>query len=202
MPLTRIALDEFPENSLILVDEDTGDIKRLIVQMLVSDALLRGNKVVYVTPRMKTDVLHELAGYAEDKLEHLEVIERTRDPAKLVDLCKGDVCVIENMPLFFVDALDRELVHVMNGLVHSARDGERMILMTADKGILPEKQQKIIRAMSDGVIDLITVFVENRISRYLFIQKMRGSAPMSTMLPYSVDGSGKKVYIDTRERYA
>ena len=202
MTLTRIALDEFPENSLILVEEDAGDIKRLFVQMLASDALAMGKKVVYVTPRMKTDVLHELAGYAGDKIEYFEVIEMTRDPAKLLDLCKADVCIIENLPLFFVDALDRELVHVINGLVHSSRDGGRMILMTADKGILLDKQQKIIRAMSDGVIDLITVFVENRISRYLFIQKMRGSAPMSTMLPYSVDGSGKKIYIDTRERYA
>lgn len=202
MPLTRIALDEFPEKCLILLEEEAGDIKRIVAQMIASDALSKGKKVVYITPRMKTDIQQEISGLVKDSPDNLEVIERTRDPAKLADLCKGEVCVIENFPLFFVDAVDRELLNVVNELVHSCRDGGRIILLTADRGILSERQQKIVRSLSDGVIELTTVLIENRINRYLLIHKLKGSAPLSTMVPYSVDSSGTKVYIDTRERYA
>jgi archaellum biogenesis ATPase FlaH len=202
MPLTRVALDEFLPGSLLLIEEDTGDIKRVFVQMLAAEALMGGKRVTYITPRMKSDIIKELSAYGGTGVEHLEVIERTRDHSRLGDLCGGDICIIESFPLFFLDAVDRELMSVMNVLSHASRKGNKIILLTIDTGILPDKQQKMVRSIADGDIHLTMTFMENRISRYLLIHKLRGHAPEEKMIPYSVDDSGRNIYVDTRERYA
>jgi archaellum biogenesis ATPase FlaH len=195
-----------PSKSLLLIEEDLGDIKRIFVQMLAAEALAGGKRVTYITPRMKGDVLHEIEAYnnisAQDGMANFEVTERTRDPAKLSDLCNGDVCIIENLPLFFVDAVDREVVNVMNALVHTCRGEDKLILLTADKGIMSDKHHRIVNSMADGVIELTINYSEQQISRYINVHKLRGKAPSSKMVPFSVDDSGKNIYIDTRERYA
>jgi archaellum biogenesis ATPase FlaH len=202
MPLTRIALDEFLPGSLLLVEEDTGDIKRVFAQMLAAEAIDRGKRVTYITTRMKSDVLKEISAYGIKEIENLEVIERTRDHTKLSELCSGDVCVIEGFPFFFLDAVDRELLSVVNALSHSCRKNNKIILLTADNGIMPDKQHKMVRSIVDGVIQITMTLMENRISRYIMVHKLRGMGPEEKMIPFSIDDSGRNVYIDTRERYA
>lgn len=202
MSLNRVALAEIPSKALLLIEEDSGDIKRIFVQMLAAEAIAAGKRVTYITPRMKSDVLSDLEAYKKTGMENLEVIERTRDPAKLSDLCNGDICIIESLPLFFVDAVDREVVNVMNALVHSCRGGEKLILMTADKGILHAKHHKIVQSMADGVIELTIGFNEQQINRYIHVHKLKGKPPANKLVPFSIDDSGKSIYVDTRERYA
>lgn len=202
MPLTRIALDEILPGSLLLIEEETGDIKRVFVQMLAAEALDRGRRVTYITPRMRSDILKEMSAYGEKGIENLEVIERTRDHTKLGELCSGDVCVIEGFPFFFLDAVDRELLSVVNALSHSCRKNDRLILLTADIGIMPLKQEKMVRSIADGVIQLTMTLMENRISRYLLVHKLRGMGPEEKMIPFSVDETCRSIYVDTRERYA
>lgn len=202
MPLTRISLDQFLPGSLLLVEEDAGDLKRVFAQMLVSEALSMGKRVTYITPRLKSDILSEMAIDDDKKLELLEVFGRTRDHTRLGELCTGDVCIIEGFPFFFIDAVDRELLSVMNGLSHSCRNSGKIILLTSDNGIIPDRQQKMVRAIADGVIQLTVTFMENRILRYLLVHKLRGMGPEEKMIPFSVDETGRNIYIDTRERYA
>jgi archaellum biogenesis ATPase FlaH len=202
MPLTRVALEEFLPGSLLLIEEDTGDIKRIFVQMLAAEALGQGKRVTYVTPRMKADIINEMSAYGCTGIERLEVIERTRDHSRLGDLCSGDICIIESFPLFFLDAVDQEVMGVMNSLSHVSRNGNKIILLTIDTGIMPDKQQKIVRSIADGDIHLTMTFMENRISRYLLVHKLRGHAPEEKMIPFSVDDTGRNIYVDTRERYA
>jgi archaellum biogenesis ATPase FlaH len=202
MSLTRVALSEMPSNSLVLVEEDSGDIKRIFAQMIVAEALAAGKRVTYISPRMKADIICEFEAYGNASLEHLDVVDKIRDPAKLGDLCNSEVCVIENLPMFFIDAVDREVVHAMNVLVHASRDGNRVILLTSDKSILPPKQEKIVRSMADGVIELTIGFNEQQINRYIHVHKLKGKPPADKLIPFSVEDSGKSIYVDTRERYA
>jgi archaellum biogenesis ATPase FlaH len=202
MPLTRVALDEFLPGSLLLIEEDTGDIKRVFVQMLAAEALGQGKRVTYITPRMKSDIVKEMSAYAGTGIDHLDVIERTRDHSRLGDLCSGDISIIESFPLFFLDAVDREVLSVMTVLSHASRKGNKIILLTIDTGILPEKQQNMVRSVADGDIHLTMTFMENRISRYLLVHKLRGHAPEEKMIPFSIDDTGRNIYVDTRERYA
>ena len=202
MSLSRVALSEMPANSLLLIEEDTGDIKRIFVQMIAVEAMAASKRITYITPRMKTDIVREIEAYKQNGLENLEMIERIRDPAKLIDLCNGDVCIIENLPLFFVDAVDREVVNVMNGLIHLCRGSNKLILLTADKGILATKHHKIVESMADGVIEFTVGFNEQQINRYIYVHKLKDKAPSNKLVPYSIDDTGKKINVDTRERYA
>ncbi len=201
MSLNRVALSEMPSKSVILVEESSGDIKRIFAQMIVAEALAAGKHVTYVSPRAKGDITGEIEAYGKG-IERLEVIDRIRDAHKLGDLCNGEVCIIESLPLFFIDIVDREVVHVMNAVVHASRASERLILITSDSGILPEKQEKIIRAMADGVIELTIGFNEQQINRYIHVHKLRDKPPADKLVPFSIEDSGRSIYVDTRERYA
>lgn len=202
MPFTRVAIDDFLPGSLLLIEEDTGDIKRVFVQMLAAEAMSRGKKVTYITPRTKSEIVNELSAYGGKGIDLLEVIERTRDHSRLGDICSGDICVIERFPLFFLDAVDREVLSAMNVLAHTCRSGDRLIFLTIDIGIFPDKQHKMVRSIADGVINLTMTFMENRISRYILVHKLRGMTPEVKMIPFSVDDAGLNIYIDTRERFA
>ncbi|MEA1870561.1 MAG: hypothetical protein U9N09_10585 [Euryarchaeota archaeon] len=71
-------------------------------------------------------------------------------------------------------------------------------LMAADTGILPERAERIMRSMVDGIIQFRTTYAGDKINRFISIPKLKGVLPMRKMIPFYITAEG--ISIDTRER--
>lgn len=202
MFLTGIRLEELPDKSVILVEEEVGDVKRIFSQVLANDALRSGKSAIYITSRLKDDILMQMSVYELEDLNKLEIVEKFNDVSKLLDLCKYDLCIIENFTLPLIYISQPEVLNLLNSLVACSRNNNSIIVLTSEPGIVSEGYQRLIRSMVDGIIQLTVKYTESRIDYYINVPKMRGSPPPTKLMPFSVDDEGRYISIDNRERFA
>jgi KaiC/GvpD/RAD55 family RecA-like ATPase len=201
MSLNRIALEELPEKSVLLVEEDIGDIKGIFSKMIVADGLRSGKKVLLASPGSNDEIIQQLSGYRIKDFNKLDIVEKFFEHSKIIEICNSDVNIFENFTLPFIDADIKDLFNVMKALNDISRKNNSIILLIVENGLVPDSYQRLIRTLSDGIIQLTFSNTESRIDRYINVAKMRGKPPASKLIPFSVDDEGKYIYIDTRERY-
>ena len=197
--LSKIGLKELPEKSVLLIEEDLGCIKHIFVQKIGFEAVKTGKRVVYITPKLKEDVNRQMSTYYGLKqLENFEIIENFRDRGSLLDVCSGDVCIIDPFTSLFIDSDIDELINTLNSFMASSRKDNRIFLLTSDMGVIPGRAERIMRSLVDGVIQLLVAYSGDRINRFINIPKLNGTQPLDRMIPFTVGEEG--IAIDTRER--
>jgi len=200
MALVNLTFEDLPKKSLLLVEEELGDVKRIFSLKIAAEAIKAGKEVVYITPKPKEDVDHQVSAYSIVGNEKFKVIEKFTDGSRLQTVCSGDLCIIEKFTLMNISTDINHLVYILNSLADISRTKNSVFLLTSDMGIIPERTEKILRAMVDGVIQFTIAYEENRITRYINIPKLNGTAPADKMIPFTLDEHG--ITIDTRERFA
>jgi len=196
--LSKIGLKELPEKSVLLIEEDLGCIKHIFVQKIGFEAVKTGKRVVYITPKLKEDVNRQMSMYGLKQLENFEIIENFRDRGSLLDVCSGDVCIIDPFTSLFIDSDIDELINTLNSFMASSRKDNRIFLLTSDMGVIPGRAERIMRSLVDGVIQLLVAYSGDRINRFINIPKLNGTQPLDRMIPFTVGEEG--IAIDTRER--
>lgn len=196
--LSKIGLKELPEKSVLLIEEDLGCIKHIFVQKIGFEAVKTGKRVVYITPKLKEDVNRQMSIYGLKQLENFEIIENFRDRGSLLDVCSGDVCIIDPFTSLFIDSDIDELINTLNSFMTSSRKDNRIFLLTSDMGVIPGRAERIMRSLVDGVIQLLVAYSGDRINRFINIPKLNGTQPLDRMIPFTVGEEG--IAIDTRER--
>ena len=196
--LSKIGLKELPEKSVLLIEEDLGCIKHIFVQRIGFEAVKTGKRVVYITPKLKEDVNRQMSIYGLKQLENFEIIENFRDRGSLLDVCNGDVCIIDPFTSLFIDSDIDELINTLNSFMASSRKDNRIFLLTSDMGVIPGRAERIMRSLVDGVIQLLVAYSGDRINRFINIPKLNGTQPLDRMIPFTVGEEG--IAIDTRER--
>ncbi|RLF34402.1 MAG: hypothetical protein DRM98_00660 [Thermoplasmata archaeon] len=196
--LSKIGLKELPEKSVLLIEEDLGCIKHIFVQKIGFEAVKTGKRVVYITPKLKEDVNRQMSIYGLKQLENFEIIENFRDRGSLLDVCNGDVCIIDPFTSLFIDSDIDELINTLNSFMASSRKDNRIFLLTSDMGVIPGRAERIMRSLVDGVIQLLVAYSGDRINRFINIPKLNGTQPLDRMIPFTVGEEG--IAIDTRER--
>jgi len=199
MTLTGLGYNSLPKNSLLVLEEELGDNKRIFAQMLGAEAVKSGKELVYVSLMAKEDILRQLSILGVDSNAGINIRDKFRDRFRVTELCGGDLFIVDGFSLLFSEAHPAEVYNVLNQLADLSRVGERIIILTSDCGLLPQKSEKMLHAMADGVVQFNVVYEEDRISRYIKIPKMAGMVPQSKMLSFAVDEG--RIYIDTRERF-
>ena len=111
---------------------------------------------------------------------------------------KGDLVIVDQFSLYFLDTPLSELREGISRILAAAKTG-RVFFLLVDLGILPERHEALLRAMADGVIQITTVTEGDKLKRYLNIPKMQGARLIEKMLPFTVSEEG--FLIDTRERH-
>ncbi len=222
MVLTSFGLKNVPPNVVLLVEEDIGDIKSIFFQKIASDALKSGKKVHYISTRdSKIAISEQLKKYGiNEKADNFTVLGNFVDPITLLDICHrrknlctkiyagtdyslhnvadADVCIIDMFSSLFIHEDVDVLTEALNSLMNISREANITFLLSADMGILPERSEKIVRSMVDGIIQFRTEYLGGKINRFINIPKMKGSIPMNKMIAYNVTSQG--IMMDNRER--
>ncbi len=199
MATINLGYEGLPKKSLLIVEEELGDNKRIYSQMLVADAVKAGKEVVYITPKAREDVLEQLTVLGVNAGHGFKIIDKLRDRFRLQESCGGDLCIVDGFSLLYAEAHPQEVFNVLTVLADLSRAGDRVIILMSDIGVLPQRSENIMHAVADGVIQFNTVYGEDRISRYINIPKLVGIAPQEKMISFAVDGG--RIHIDTRERF-
>ncbi len=196
-------MDNFPEKSVILIEEDTGLVKSVYAQYIAAEKAADGKDVAYLTTRASEDIRSEMKSLRilPDKEFHIEEIHGTT-PGALLDLLtlhgNGDLVIVDQFSLYFIDTSLSEFRDGISRLITAAKTG-RVFLLLVDRGVLPERHEALLRAMADGVIQVTTVPEGDKLKRYLNIPKMQGAQLSEKMLPFTIGVEG--FLIDTRERH-
>ncbi len=196
--LSKIGLKELPEKSVLLIEEDLGSIKHIFVQRIGFEAAEAGKRVVYITPKLKEDVNGQMSMYGLKQQENFEIIENFRDFASIQELCNGDVCIIDPFTSLFIDSNISELINTLHSFMASSRKDDRIFLLTSDRGVIPDRAERVMRSLVDGVIQFLVVYTGDRINRFINIPKLSGTFPLDCMIPFTVGEEG--ISIDTRGR--
>jgi KaiC/GvpD/RAD55 family RecA-like ATPase len=196
-------MDNFPEKSVILVEEETGLAKSVYAQYIAAEAAADGKDVWHITTRAPDDVLKEMKllhilpakGFHVEEMQGI-VAETLLDHLTLHG--KGDLVIVDQFSLYFLDMRLSDLREEFSRILAAAKTG-RVFLLLVDLGVLPERHEALLRAMADGVIQITTVTEGDKLKRYLNIPKMQGARLIEKMLPFTVSEEG--FLIDTRERH-
>lgn len=199
MALVSLGFDGLPRDSLILVEEELGDVKRVFIQMIGVEAIKQGKKVTYVTFLSREDVLRQSSAFGLKEAEQFEVIEQFSDGSRLHEVCTGDLCIIDGFSLMNMDADGTHIIARIRSILNLCKDG-RIIMLASDMGVLSDREENAMRAMSDGIVQFTTGAGEDHISHFINVPKMRGLPPADKLVPFTVEETG--VSIDTRERFA
>lgn len=194
-----IGLEDLPERSVLLIEEDLGSVKDVFIQSIGSYAIEAGKDVVYITSRFKEDIHREISAHGFGCSEQLKIIEKFSDREALLDTCGGDICIIDNFTRLFIDSEMGDLIDTLESLIDSSRKDNRIFLLTSNIGILTERSEKVIRSMVDGVIQFLVEYSGNRIDRFINIPKLGGSLPPDRMISFKLVDEG--ISVDTRERF-
>jgi KaiC/GvpD/RAD55 family RecA-like ATPase len=195
----NLTFEDLPKKSLLLVEEELGDVKRIFSQKIAVEAIRAVKEVVYVTPKPKEEVDQQMSAYGVAENEKFKVIEKFTDGSRLQSVCSGDLCIVEKFTLMNISTDPGHLLFILNSLADICREKNSVFLLTSDMGVVPERSEKILRAVVDGVIQFTVVHEDNRTARYIHIPKLNSTATADRMIPFTLDENG--ITIDTRERF-
>jgi KaiC/GvpD/RAD55 family RecA-like ATPase len=212
MLLKSIGLDELPRNSLLLIEEDLGGIKSTFLQQLVLDFLRSGKKAMYISTRRSTeDILEEIeliGSKSGIEMNNLMIQGDLRSKESFLEICNSfstkkngehvDICVVDTFSSLFMEESLHILNTDMNLLLKTGRKFNVTFLLASDMGVLQERQERLLRSMTDGIIQFRTDYLAGKVNRSINVPKMRGFSPSDRLIPFKIkDGI---ISPDTRER--
>ena len=196
-------LDMVPENSVLCVEEMSGNIKSIYAVYVASERARTGTHVKYLTLQTREDVHHKMTQLRIPSSDLLEIVEIQPAFAKQEVLTyikepNAPLIVIDPFSVFFAEDSFADLSTLLFSIITTSRKGTTYLLLV-DTGVLPERQENLVRAMADGIIEFTIIQEGDKLKHYINIPKMRGAFPRDKMLPFTVNAEG--LLIDTRERH-
>jgi|WetSurMetagenome_2_1015567.scaffolds.fasta_scaffold36546_4 KaiC/GvpD/RAD55 family RecA-like ATPase len=196
-------LEMVPENSVLCIEERNGNIKSIYALYVASERARTGTPVTYLTLQTKEDVQKKMEQLRISYTDLLNIVEIQPGSAKrevlaVISEPKTPLVIIDPFSVFFAEDTFSDLNTLLFGLISTSRKGSTFLLLV-DTGVLPERQENLVRAMADGIIEFTILQEGDKLKHYINIPKMRGAFPRDKMLPFTVNDEG--LLIDTRERH-
>lgn len=196
-------LEMVPDNSVLCIEERNGNIKSIYAIYIASARARSGTPVTYLTLQTREDVLDKMDKLKIPSSDLLNIVaiqpaQAKRDVLAFIHEPKAPLIVIDPFSVFFAEDSFTELNNLLFSLISTSRKGTTYLLLI-DTGVLPERQENLVRAMTDGIIEFTIIPEGDKLKHYINIPKMRGAFPRDKMLPFTVNEEG--LLIDTRERH-
>jgi KaiC/GvpD/RAD55 family RecA-like ATPase len=196
-------LEMVPDSSVLCIEERNGNIKSIYAIYIASERARGGTPVTYLTLQTREDVLNKMAKLNIPGSDLLHIVEiqpaqAKREVLSYIKEPKTPLIVIDPFSVFFAEDSFTELNALLFDLISTSRKGTTFLLLI-DSGVLLEREENLVRAMTDGIIEFTIVPEGDKLKHYINIPKMRGAFPREKMLPFTVNEEG--LLIDTRERH-
>jgi KaiC/GvpD/RAD55 family RecA-like ATPase len=196
-------LEMVPDNSVLCIEEKSANIKSIYALYVASERAREGIPVKYLTLQSQEDIRKTMARLKIPLSDLIRVIELPPDNARhdvlaLIQDPGARLVIIDPFSVFFAEDSFSEVTSLLSGLMIASRKGTTFLLLM-DTGILAERQEYLVRAMADGVIQFVVLPEGDKLRNYISIPKMRGEFPQDKMLPFTISSEG--LLIDTRERH-
>ena len=196
-------IDIVPEKSVLCIKEDTGNTKSLFASLISAEQGKEGIAVNYLTLRSRDEVHQQIIHLRMKIPENLRVItlspaNSAQDVISLIYEPDIPLIIIDGFSVFFSEYSFTDLYTLMFRMISASQNGTTFILLI-DRGVLPERNENLVLAMADGVIEFTIVPEGDKLKHYINIPKLRGMFPLEKMLPFTVNEEG--LLIDTRERH-
>jgi KaiC/GvpD/RAD55 family RecA-like ATPase len=196
-------LEMVPDSSVLCIEENSGNIKSIYGIYIASERARSGIPVNYLTLQTREDMLKKMTQLRVQYSDLLTIVEIHSANAKEEVLAhiskpKAPFIIIDPFSVFFAEDSVSDLSNLLFQMISTSRKGT-VFLLLIDCGVLPERQENLVRAMSDGIIQFVIVPEGDKLMHYINIPKMRDEFPRNKMLPFTVSGEG--LLIDTRERH-
>ena len=147
---------------------------------------------------MKEDVIAQLQIFRITIPENFQIIDHFRTAGDLSKIDHGDICVIDTFSTLCTRSDSAELELMMDYFLDESRKGS-VFLLLSDSGVFNPREENLLRAMADGIIQFMANQEGDKIKRAICIPKMKGTIPPDRMLPITINDEG--ILIDTRERH-
>lgn len=196
-------LEILPANSVLSIEERNGNIKSIYAIYVASERARAGTPVTYITLQTKEDVLKKMDQLRIPRSDLISLVEiqpaqAKREVLNYINEPKTPLIVIDPFSVFFAEESFSDISALLFNLISTSRKGTTFLLLV-DTGVLPERQENLVRAMTDGIIEFTVIQEGDKLKHYINIPKMRGEYPRDKMLPFTVNEEG--LLIDTRERH-
>jgi KaiC/GvpD/RAD55 family RecA-like ATPase len=196
-------LEIVPDKSVLCIEEKTGNIKTIYALYVAAERAKEGVPVTYLTLQSREDIIRTMTQLRISCSDLIRIIELMPDQARQEILARVQqpdtpLIIIDPFAVFFAEESFSELNSILFSLMTVSRKGTTFLLLV-DKGVLPERQENLVRTISDGVIQFVIVPEGDKLKNYINIPKMRWAFPRDKMLPFTVNEEG--LLIDTRERH-
>jgi KaiC/GvpD/RAD55 family RecA-like ATPase len=196
-------LEIVPDDSVLCIEENNGNVKSIYALYIASERAREGKPVTYLTLQSCDTVLKTMARLNMKPSDLIHIIELPPDRARqdvLTRVQEPDchLLIIDPFSVIFAEDSFLDLSIMLAGLVSASRKGTTFLLLV-DAGIMNKRQENLVRAMSDGVIQFVVVPEGDKLKYYISTPKMRGAFPQEKMLPFTISNEG--LLIDTRERH-
>jgi archaellum biogenesis ATPase FlaH len=106
------------------------------------------------------------------------------------------VIVIDSFSAYVFDKSEKDAIELIREFGRAAREGKTFLLTYEPRMIKPELDA-YIRSAVDNIISIRTEIQGNKISRMLYIPKMKASKPHDKLIKFTVEDTG--IQVDTRE---
>jgi KaiC/GvpD/RAD55 family RecA-like ATPase len=196
-------LEIVPDNSVLCIEEMVGNIKTIYALYVAAERAKGGVPVTYLTLQSREDIIRTMTQLRIPRSDLIRIIELLPDQARQEILARvrepdTPLIIIDPFAVFFAEESFYELNSILFSLAAASRKGTTFLLLV-DMGVLPERQENLVRVMADGVIRFVIVPEGDKLKNYINIPKMRWAFPRDKMLPFTVNEEG--LLIDTRERH-
>jgi KaiC/GvpD/RAD55 family RecA-like ATPase len=108
-----------------------------------------------------------------------------------------DIIIIDSFSTYLYSKTETEAQEMIREVTRISRREKKTFIITYDRGMVSERITAFLGAMADSVIIVRAKLTSDRVTRMLYIPKMRESIPMDKLIKITIDSTG--VQEDTRE---
>ncbi|MCD5424948.1 MAG: RAD55 family ATPase [Methanosarcinaceae archaeon] len=217
---SMIGLNTLPKKSVLLIEEDIGDIKSILVQQIGYEMAKLKQNIYYIsTKKLKEDIINQMLLFGMNDVSNLStfnIYEKNNKVENSLDVCNNDllhsffniplqklnevdILIIDSFSSLYIDKdSSNSLKNLLDLLLNASRKNNLIVLLTLDMGILSKRDESIMRFMVDGIIQFKTSYSDNSIHRSINIPKMKDNFPYDKLVSFYLTDKGMAA--DRRER--
>jgi archaellum biogenesis ATPase FlaH len=190
-------IKEIPDKNLILVEGEMDNIKTFFVQKIGYNGTKNGKKITYITSRDKDEVYHQLCQY-HFKPDKASILNGNSLSHIKEHITKNSVLIIDSFSYLTLEQESSQFKEIIENIRKMCKKENAIIFLTIETGMLPQKMEKILAHVTDGIIQFKTKESSKGIVRFIRIPKWANGNIIDSNIYYTFNN--REINIDLRSR--